>query len=222
MKTRNTYLRPLFTGLSVMALAATSASAATILSIDFGTAPSPVETGFIGQSATGVIHTTTEGNIMVSFSGQQGTFDRGAIAGTNQSLYRDFLFENSPGNNPDITITLSGAGISASTSYTLTFYAYDSADSSRRTGFIGLNGTTGTTLGPVASGATGQPDSLSEYAVTGTFTSNSSGILTFGVEGLPTGAERTVVNGFQLATIPEPSAALLGSLGVLCLLRRRR
>jgi hypothetical protein len=30
------------------------------------------------------------------------------------------------------------------------------------------------------------------------------------------------ISGFQLAAVPEPSAALLGALGALGLLRRRR
>jgi hypothetical protein len=37
-----------------------------------------------------------------------------------------------------------------------------------------------------------------------------------------TGSDATFANALALATIPEPSAALLGGLGALLLLRRRR
>lgn len=217
MKTRYTSLRPLFAGLSVLALAATSASAATLLSIDFGSGA--VETGFTGQSASGAVYAITPTtSITVAFSGQQGTFDRGAIAGSNQALYRDFIFDNgSDPVNPDITISLTGNAIAANTQYTLTFYSYDSGDTSKQTTFSGFNGTTGTSLVAPRSGISGQPDSINEYAVTGTFTSSATGTLTFALDG-----PRTVVNGFKLESIPEPSIALLGGLGLICLLRRRR
>jgi len=221
MKPNKSATLSLVTAIACLALAPAPANAA-LLAIDFNSGSSPTEAGFIGQNASGVIHSTLAGNITVAFTGQQGTFDRGATAGTNNNLYRDFLFENITGSSPDITITLSGAGIAVSTAYILTFYAYDSGDNTRRTGFTGINGTTGTPLGPVVSQGTGIPDSLGEYAVTGTFTSDGSGKLTFGVDGAPLGSERTAVNGFELNVVPEPSAALLGSLGLLALLRRRR
>jgi len=37
-----------------------------------------------------------------------------------------------------------------------------------------------------------------------------------------TGGDSFGINGFELSVIPEPSTALLGGLGLLCLLRRRR
>ena len=217
---KNKYHTQLGIGLALLT-AIGSANAATILAIDFNNGSSPTETGFIGQNSSGINHTTTAGDITVNFSGQQGTFDRGASGGTNNDFYRDFIFDNF-NDSPDMTLTLSGLGIAASTAYEMTFYAYDSGDATRKTGFAGISGTTGTTLGPVISQDTGVPDSLDEYAVTGTFTSDNSGSLTFGIDGLPNGGERTVLNGFSIAAIPEPSAALLGGLGLLALLRRRR
>ncbi|MFK7849814.1 MAG: PEP-CTERM sorting domain-containing protein [Akkermansiaceae bacterium] len=208
-----------------LTLTATSADAA-LLAVDFNRdSGSLTESGFLAQDTSGISHTTTAGNILVTFTGQQGDFDRGASGGTNNSLYRDFIFDNN-GGSPDITITLSGAGIAASSDYIMTFYAYDSGDSSRRTGIIGINGTTGPTLGPVVSQGTGVPDSLDEYAVTGTFTSDGVGNLTFGIDGLPGGNERTVINGFQLdavaVAVPEPSTTALLGLGGLALILRRR
>jgi hypothetical protein len=48
-------------------------------------------------------------------------------------------------------------------------------------------------------------------------TPDGSGNLAFSM-----GGRNSAFNGFQLVQIPEPSAALLGGLGVLALLRRRR
>jgi hypothetical protein len=48
-------------------------------------------------------------------------------------------------------------------------------------------------------------------------TPDGSGNLAFSM-----GGRNSAFNGFQLVQVPEPSAALLGGLGVLALLRRRR
>ena len=208
--------------LSVALAAVSSTHATDLLAIDINHGTSPTEAGFTGQNSSGVVHSTTAGDITVSFTGQQGTFDRGASGGVNNDLYRDFIFENNTGNSPDITLTLTGPGVAASTDYILTFYAYDSGDATRRTGIAGISGTTGTTLGPVISQGTGVPDTLDEYAVTGTFTSDGAGTLTFGIDGLPGGGERTGINGFQLEAVPEPSTTALLGLGGLALILRRR
>ena len=97
--------------LSVALAAVSSTHATDLLAIDINHGTSPTEAGFTGQNASGVVHSTTAGDITVSFTGQQGTFDRGASGGTNNGLYRDFIFENNTGSSPDITLTLIGPGI---------------------------------------------------------------------------------------------------------------
>ena len=58
---------------------------------------------------------------------------------------------------------------------------------------------------------------VGQWAV-GTFTADNTGSQTINI----TSATYSEMNLFQLRAIPEPSAALLGGLGLLALLRRRR
>ena len=59
--------------------------------------------------------------------------------------------------------------------------------------------------------------SLGTYTITPAGTSDLIGTSVFAAASAP-----NVVSGYQLAFVPEPSAALLGALGALGLLRRRR
>jgi|GEM_PF-2298682 len=196
-----------------LALTATSVNAA-LLAIDFNHNTSPTESGFIGQNSSSVVHSTTAGNLTVSYSGQQGTFDRGvgatATHGTNTDLYRDFIFDNST----TMVLTLSGPALSANTAYELTFYAFDEAQDSS-VSFAGTSGTAGS-VGPIVSTADADITSLGQFAATGTFISDGAGILT-----ITTGAgTRPRINGFSI--IPEPSTTALLGLGGLALILRRR
>ena len=214
MKKKYTHLNTL-AAIAGLALTATSANAA-LLSVDFGSAGA--EAGFVEQSSASVLHSTTGGDLTVAVTDTQGgTFDRGvgagATHGTNTDMYRDFFFDNS--NN--ITITLSGAAISANTDYIMTFYAYDEAEN-RNTSFIATGDTTGATLGPVNAPADSDITSLGQFAVTGTFNSGASGVLTFNAAG----PSRAVINGLEISAVPEPSTTALLGLGGLALILRRR
>ena len=203
--------------LSLLVISTGTLQASDLLSVDFNTASSPTQAGFAGQSATSFTHSTASGALTVTISSQQGNFDRGVgptkTHGTNTDLYRDFFFDNS--NN--ITITLSGPAISASTDYIMTFYAYDEAEN-RNTSFIATGDTTGATLGPVNAPADSDITSLGQFAVTGTFNSGASGVLTFNAAG----PSRAVINGLEISAVPEPSTTALLGLGGLALILRRR
>lgn len=202
---------------STALLMGTTAANAAILSIDFGNGP--VESGFVGQSSGSVTHSTTAGDITVATSGQQGFFNRANPS--DDDFYRDFVFDN---NSNGFTITLSGAGIAASTDYILTFYGYDSGEV-RDTTVTAISGTTGPQLSSFAE-TKDAPASLETHALTATYTSNTSGQLVFQVDGSVAGPGvdgRSAINGLVLDAVPEPgSLALLGLGGLLIGARRRR
>lgn len=81
----------------------------------------------------------------------------------------------------------------------------------------GQNGSTGSLS--IFFDSSAKPQTLDDYSGTATFTSNGSGVIDIAVTA-STGAEGPRVNGLEI--IPEPSTALLGGLGLLALLRRRR
>jgi hypothetical protein len=204
--------------MAISLAAVASSYGATILSVDFGGAAGPVQAGFVGQSAASATHSTTGGNITVAIGNAQSIQALNTNASTVEgyNMYNDGAFKN----GSSMTLTLSGPGISASTEYSLTFWSCYNNGETRTTSFVATTGTTGTTLGPIAT-ATTTPTGFDDpvYSATGTFTSDASGVLTFAINSA---LNRPLINGFRIASIPEPSIALLGGLGFLAMLRRRR
>ena len=99
------------------------------------------------------------------------------------------------------TITLSG--LTLGTQYQIQFFADSTGNNSQ-----------------TISGS-GNMDSRNGQFVTGTFTADvGSQVLT--VTRATGSTQFAVANGLTVGTIPEPSAALLGGLGLVGLLRRRR
>lgn len=226
-------------------------NAATVFQIDFQTAGSPAGqesqadwtawnvTGGVGTSS---INSTVGGiGVTVTALGTGAYFDpRGGtavsrgdeITGTSWNDMVEDLLAARGGTGAgagDMSIALTG--LTAGLTYTLTGWHNDSYTLNQ--GFSANTGyavtptiTLGTLVGVADAGAStnvragARADANFNTSVI-SFTANGSGNATI----LLTGASSSdffALNGLQLTAVPEPTTALLGSLGVLALLRRRR
>jgi hypothetical protein len=226
-----------------------SARAGALLSLDFQQNGDTVQSGFtqfagpITQSAP---YSLTFGAFTVTVTAQVdgqdlggGFFDRSQTGGpftppltnsgafTYANLYNSFAYNNSSNTNAStaatsLTVSISGAGITALTPYSLTFFSFDS-DSGRpsTTGthtvsFTGLSGTTGSSSNIIWSD-TARPTTNNQDSTTGIYTSNGSGTLTFLVSDTYVGntdsRSGVRLNALILDTLaPEP-----GTLGMIAL-----
>ncbi len=185
--------------MAAIALTSGTAGAEPILMVDFGSAASPVEDGFVGQSLASFTHSTTAGDLTVAVTGIQGFYDFGppSTTGSNVDFYRDFIFKN----GGTITMVLSGPAISASAEYDMTFWSQYQAQP-RNTTFAPGDDTLGPNLGPIAltnDPATGLDDP--NRTISGTYTSNDSGLLTILVGGT---TNRPALNGFTITAVDTP------------------
>ncbi len=110
--------------------------------------------------------------------------------------------------NNDATIDLSG--LTPGTAYTVQFFS--------NTPDADLNATTVISSGGVDSAAFGSHGARATRYIIASFTADGTGTQSFSM----TGAEPTFGALVIGTAVPEPSAALLGGLGLLALLRRRR
>jgi hypothetical protein len=136
---------------------------------------------------------------------------------TNNALVSDGRYREQ--SNPALTTTISGLALN--TNYMVLVYHADDHVSEAVT----VNAVAGSNFtGSV--GSTGYVDAFdtlsgSDFWYFSSVNSGGSGVLTILSAGTEAGSHNTIT-GFQLQAIPEPSTALLGGLGMLALLRRRR
>lgn len=213
-----------------LTLAASSAQGAvliagTAIGVDFGpTAPTnsfnQVSTTTNGTIiAGGVINTSnvTVDNVAFSWSANNPYFNNNdsiSIAGQpavfNESNLTDWLGISSDGG-PTGVMTLTFTGLNNSLTYNLSIGS----------GF-GSN-ITDVLWSASSQSATTDSDvgSVSYVSFTG-LTTNGSGSLVITGTGTSPRPDIVVVSALHLTAVPEPSAALLGGLSLLALLRRRR
>lgn len=195
-----------------------SAQAATIVKIDFGTSTSSLQSGFIAQnSGAATTYSTVNGDITVASTGSFFNRSSGS-AYVDSPLLGDFTFLNSFGT---MTITIAGPGIAPNLAHSIKFYSYDSQHTGgggtvTYTGTSGTVGGTSITYSNSTQNTAGFADRMSS---TSNWTSNNSGQIVINVTGTTEGPR---VSGMEITVIPEPSAALLGGIGALLLLRRRK
>jgi hypothetical protein len=177
--------------------------------------------------------------------------DRGNPTGAadDDDMYRDLLFAGGSGSNVQSTnyLQLALSGLSASTTYKVALYSYDSSgghtanwsatnpatitgDSSA--GYV--NTTSGTFAAPPdeqsvtwSGAASGSTSLVGPAPAVFTISSTSSGTLAFygwggnGVTGT-NNADTSYLNGFTVTAVPEPASFSLIGLGAMGLLARRR
>lgn len=172
------------------------------------------------------------GSVSVSIASSSGNFtarDRGTSAFgstfANTPLYRDVLLAT--GTNTTMTLTFSG--LNANTSYSLSFYALDASYSTSVSVYDVTNSqafgqSIVYTAGTAASYDAGTSSSVA--ATSGVATTDETGTLVFQLTQTVSGSNtgQAFLNGFSLATIPEPAVggALLGGVVLLCASFRRR
>jgi PEP-CTERM motif len=147
--------------------------------------------------------------ISLSFA---STNQRGYNTGSANNLLVDYLY-----NEGNSTSTVNLTGLTPNSAFSL--YLYGNGDNNIQSSTFTLNAFNG--------GATGRTFGSDRSNINNTFvkldgTANGSGNVSFTWTAAPSTSAFGPFNGFQLQTVPEPSAALLGGLGLLALLRRRR
>lgn len=142
-----------------------------------------------------------------------------------------FFVANAPATND--TFTNAGAFGSATIIYRETGELDGFAGPGTTTPVDGPDGQTGAQLLTIVLDLTTH-DNITDFGTVSFYQGDATGTLmgnhsyasdiSFGSVGLSTAGTNvsTSYSGFELTQVPEPSVALLGSLGVLCLLRRRR
>ncbi len=178
---------------------------------------------FTGTPQSGLLDSTaTATGVGVSFTNFGGVDDWG-INSPLKLLWRSARnFDTSPGNAASFAIS----GLTVGTGYDLWI-----ATSHVNGTIVGdwATSNTNTTGATVVINNTGFEGTNStwvagvNYVLFNGIQPDNSGNITMTVHSISGAGERLGFNGFQLVTaVPEPSAALLGGIGLIGLLRRRR
>jgi MYXO-CTERM domain-containing protein len=172
-------------------------------------------------TVNGVLFTDQQPGTLSSFADSgnfgPGTFLNDTGSSAEQNAF-DALVGTANWNDPTVpsnTISLSGLTVGQAYRIQAIF-----ADDRSTFGVYALTGTLGDLDGGTPSvsikrGVAGLK--ASGNTIYGDFTADADGIQEFTVNG-----NIQMLTGYVLTTVPEPSSALLGGLGLLALLRRRR
>lgn len=192
---------------SAAARPASQGSAITLNTVTFN----PSTTGSGTFTGSGITWTNLQSGSVNGPLNPPTAWDDGYEALANWQPYR----QTTNANRQAITITLTGLTMNQQYLVQMWTGYWDGANyrtefrdpSGNSSGFLNLGSTTGGTRD-------------SQYVI-GTFTAGAT-TQTILAEGNPAANGYAMPSFMQVRTIPEPSAALLGGLGMLGLLRRRR
>lgn len=202
---------------SILALAAHASAA--VVSVDIS-GSTYTGTGVLDTTSHAWLSNTTNGSTFAldSQTVTLGLTNWSADGSANATID---LFDNYKHNGGTNTSTFSLTGLDITKTYDLVIYSAQNSLGGRGGSFDLVTGSfTGTT--PKAT--TGdQQDTFAlgvNYVRFDNITPAAGGIISFNATNSADGI--AVMNGFEIQSVPEPSIALLGGLGVLALLRRRR
>lgn len=173
-------------GLIAVLSSVDAARAQSLLKVDFGAGPAlnTVQPGFTAVIGDVVADTHVENigpySLMLTGDGFFSAGSAGNIGESVRPLYRDYYYNNTPG--PDDGIELSLGGFAPSTDYNLTLWSFDADNmpgvgSSTATTWTPYNGTTGP-MGNITNFAEPpypNPTTLSQFSTTMAVTSSPSG-----------------------------------------------
>ena len=232
MKTNLALIIPAF------AVFADTALCATVYNIDIGVNTTTLlKAGYTGLTGSNGATATIDGRVFTlgisapganAASGSRNRGVAGAPTGIDE-VTADFTFAQSDPGGVQVTLNLGTAGALQAGTWQMSVYSADwnvglDGTLDQR---IGIITTTGVTTSEVTYGAA--VDQVFNGPAT-TFTFTSDGVSAYSLfvrdslaSTLGSGADDAVrFNGIDLVLIPEPSTALLGAIGFLALLRRRR
>lgn len=215
---------------------------ASLLSVDFGRnignnpgTPSPVQAGFNGMagnfplgpdapppslSATfGIYTVTVSGNPYLGTDYSRVGFEDTPAAASGidasiRALYQDAMINNLDLNN-GAGLNLSIKGVTPNTQYSVKLWSYNAENTiyATPTSFGPLTGsnTTGTS-GSVTQFATPLPTTLDDFSTTILVTSTTDTLDIHAASTDNYGGTR--MNGFELSSVPEPTALVIAVFGV--------
>ncbi len=201
---------------TLAALGTSGVHAAPVLSIDFGHNPpgTPVQPGFTGVAGatSDPSHSEAVGAYTVKVEGDgfyQAGFNAGNVAPAVAPLLEDYYYNNS--TDPAVGVKVTVTGVMPNVPYTVTVWSYDEDNIFSVTPTLWGPASGSSTLGTSGlvadSGAAPYPTTLAEKSATFVLTSSTNELAFFGSSTAGSGGTR--LNGFQLATVPEPATGLM-------------
>jgi hypothetical protein len=246
MKTNGKFLAA---SLMALALGAVPAADAALVSVNFngftGGTPGPTQDestlvgpgGGLGTSwnqyadedSTGVMVDSTGAATTISVA---TNFGEGRYDGTGPSLTMLRATLTNFGKGLSSTVTIAGLEADGVYDIWLVSHRHQVTVSERQAGIWSTSNATDSPSSQIVDGRAGALNGATfvagiNYALFENVVANGSGVITFTGAGGTTSngfdaSYRMHLNGLQIEQVPEPAAALLGGIGLLALLRRRR